>query len=302
MARQPYVRNRYIYQPSLPGAIASCIVSFALTVALSYQIRKYRTKYMIILAVGTAAESLGYVLRSLGASGRESSFPLYLLMQLFIVLAPLAFMAALYIIFGRLVRRVGQEKALIPPAWYARLFVTCDILSFLIQGAGAGFIVSDNRTTAMAGKNTLIGGLAFGLLSFASFCVMAILLHLRVLKDKKHDAHFRPTGMHENWQTIWIPLYIGMVAILVRTIFRLVEFSLGWFGKVNSTEWYLYVFDMVAMAFTAIAFIVYFPARFGLDQSLDGVRGDVEMAASPTGGSVTEKTSPAELVSRSPVL
>lgn len=134
------VRNYYGYSPSLAAAIVSCLVFITIAVLLTVQIRRARVKYPIIIAVGAYCEFLGYVFRALGGTGgRQSSFALYLLMQLFIILSPLAFMAGLYMIYGRLVRRMDStdEKKTnfspLPARWYARTFVGCDILSSTLR-------------------------------------------------------------------------------------------------------------------------------------------------------------------------
>lgn len=232
--------NNYIYLPSLPAAIIACITFAIIATVLSIQIRRNRVKYPIILAVGAACESIGYLFRALGAAGRETSFPLYLLMQMFVVLSPLALMAGLYVIYGRLTRRLVKipgystttltpdatgepvhkkrtaDFSPLPPQWYARVFVACDISSFLVQAAGAGTITSSDYNTAITGKNILIAGLAFGLVSFVTFVVLMLLMNVNVTKSMQ-AGEFRAVGLKSNWRMIMLPMLVSSACILIRT-------------------------------------------------------------------------------------
>ena len=227
--KNPPDYNNYIYYPSLPAAIIACITFAIIAIILSTQIRRARLKYPIILAVGAGCESLGYLFRALGAAGRETNFPLFLLMQMFVVLSPLAFMAALYVIYGRLVRRLAKIRTVdeiqrprvaefspLPPQWYARVFVTCDVTSFLIQAAGAGTITSTDINTAKTGKNILIAGLAFGLVTFATFVGLIIHMNLNVNKAMKANQ-LKTLGLNSDWRRIMLPTLVSSACILVRT-------------------------------------------------------------------------------------
>lgn len=99
--------NNYIYIPSLAGAVVSCLLFALIAIGLLLLTRRYHLKYTIILIVGATCEALGYLFRSLSASGnRLDSFALFLLMDIFVILSPLAFMAGLYVVYGRLIRRM----------------------------------------------------------------------------------------------------------------------------------------------------------------------------------------------------
>lgn len=302
-------QNNYIYVPSLAGAAISCCLFGIVAVVLSVQTRRYRIKYTIILAVGAACESLGYLFRSLSASvghGLLDNFALFLLMDMFVILSPLAFMAGLYVVYGRLVRRLSIDfsgadsnssssssvsgatnptrsirVSPLPPRLYTRVFVTCDITSFLIQAAGAGLIVSSTPSTASLGKDILMAGLAFGLASFCTFILLTIWMTLSVHRHNSSSntrGEVRATTTKQGevqgtvgWTKIMIPIFIGELCILIRTIYRLVEFAGGYHGHIYTTEWYLYVFDALFMLITVSIWIPFFPAKFGLDQSLTGL-------------------------------
>jgi hypothetical protein len=53
------------------------------------------------------------------------------------VLAPVLFAASLYMTVARIIRLTGGEKySLVSPQWTTKIFVTCDVLTFLVQVGG----------------------------------------------------------------------------------------------------------------------------------------------------------------------
>lgn len=310
LTRRNETQNNYIYIPSLAGAAISCLVFAIIAIALLLLTHRYRLRYPIILIIGAACESIGYLFRSLSASGnRLESFALFLLMDMFVILSPLAFMAGLYVVYGRLIRRIttvagsldhsdessttrtnvndttaqGKPKhgstkfSPLPAHLYTRLFVICDVISFLIQAGGAGLIVSSKPTTSRLGKYILLVGLAFGLASFSTFISLVLWFNLSVYKisRRSNNETVRAIGLSDDWRQLMVPILIGSMCILVRTIYRLIEFAGGYSGHIYTTEWYLYVFDTTFMVICASIWIPLFPGRFGLSQFITGLESRV---------------------------
>jgi RTA1 like protein len=62
----------------------------------------------------------------------------YLIQTLFLLLAPALFAASIYMLLGRIILVLDAEAhALLRKKWLTKIFVTGDVLSFLLQGAGA---------------------------------------------------------------------------------------------------------------------------------------------------------------------
>jgi hypothetical protein len=59
------------------------------------------------------------------------------LQTLFILIAPAFFTASIYIVFGRVVQLVdGDRYMLVQKKWLVKIFVSIDILSFVLQAIG----------------------------------------------------------------------------------------------------------------------------------------------------------------------
>ncbi|KAH8891823.1 RTA1 like protein [Thozetella sp. PMI_491] len=157
--------------------------------------------------------------------------------------------------FGRCVRAVrGDKYSPISPRWTTRVFVFGDIFSFLIQSSGAGLLVKGGNPTM--GENIIVGGLIFQVVIFAVFIYVALHFNLRF------RAHGATTQASEvPWQACLIMLYTTSLAIMVRNVFRVVEYAMGNEGYLLANEWPVYVFDGSLMFLTMAGFFYWYPSQ-----------------------------------------
>lgn len=104
-----------------------------------------------------------------------------------------------------------------------------------------------------AGNNLVIAGLFVQLVCFGLFVLISALFHRRMLANptvKSLDRSIR-------WQRYLTTLYVTSALILVRSIFRAIEYIQGWEGVLLSSEVYLYIFDALLMS-AALAWMVVF--------------------------------------------
>jgi hypothetical protein len=87
------------------------------------------------LTEGSTVVGLGFLIRIfISRPGLRNSLGVYVVMNFFIVLAPAAFLAYNYILYGRVIRIcVGREHSRIRPEIVGRTFVISDIVTFLVQ-------------------------------------------------------------------------------------------------------------------------------------------------------------------------
>ena len=101
--------------------------------------------------------TIGYVARYLAAKSPYSNGP-YILQSLFLILPPSLYAATIYMLYGRIVLLVNAPQAsLIRPTWVTKIFVTGDVISFLMQAGGGGLTASSKPDTAKLGQNILVG-------------------------------------------------------------------------------------------------------------------------------------------------
>lgn len=129
--------------------------------------------------------------------------------------------------------------------------------------SGGGIMATGTISAMNTGETITVVGLAVQLLFFSVFIITSTIFHFRV--------HRKPTSMSletpaidwksTSWETIMVTLYVASILILIRSIFRLIEFAQGNDGYLISHEVFLYVFDSMLMFFTMIAMVVYHPSK-----------------------------------------
>jgi hypothetical protein len=100
------------------------------------------------------------------------------------------------------------------------------------------------------GENIIIGGLVVQILFFGCFMITSFLFHTRMRRvpTSRVLAHQPP------WERHLFVLYAASALILVRSVFRLVEYAQGNDGYLISHEVFLYLFDSLLMWATMVLF------------------------------------------------
>lgn len=107
------------------------------------------------------------------------------------------------------------------------------------------------------GTTLVMGGLGIQLFAFICFILMAVVTHRRLNNDPimLSKTRFVPWRRH-----MWT-LYIVSILILVRSVFRLIEFVSGHDGPLMKHEVYLYVFDASLMLLVVLSLSIVHPGR-----------------------------------------
>lgn len=158
-------------------------------------------------------------------------------------------------ILGRLIRAVRAEHhSLIRVDWVTRIFVTGDVVSFSLQAGGGGVQAAGTLELYNLGEKIIIAGLWVQIVVFGFFVVASVLFNVRLVRA--------PTISSERGDVAWRRhvgvLYAASGLILVRSIFRVVEYLQGNKGYLISHEIFLYVFDAILMAAVMLLFAVWY--------------------------------------------
>ncbi|OKL55564.1 hypothetical protein UA08_09141 [Talaromyces atroroseus] len=101
------------------------------------------------------------------------------------------------------------------------------------------------------GEHITIAGLAVQLLFFSFFMVTCVTFHYRIRRNptmRVMGTSSRGNGKTQGtWETVLFGLYIASILILVRSIFRLIEYAQGNSGYLISYEVFMYIFDAALM-------------------------------------------------------
>lgn len=183
----------------------------------------------------------------------------YIAQSLLLLLAPALFAATIYMLLGRIIRYTdGAHYSLVRPTWLTRLFVCGDVLSFLVQSSGGGIQASAGNNSYKTGESIIVAGLFLQLLFFGLFIVVAVVFHIRIRKAQR-SSHLLPRATQEDWEKYLYALYAGSGLIVIRSVFRVIEYLMGNDGYLLRHEVFLYIFDAVPMLFVMVLFNVVHP-------------------------------------------
>lgn len=241
------------------------------------------TKAYIALTFTSAVQVIGYAARAAARDKTDELLP-FIIQSVFILVAPALFAASVYMVLGRVIVSIrGEAYSLIRVRWLTLLFVMGDVVSFVVQSSGAGLMVMDGMMKT--GEYIIIGGLFVQIIIFGLFIVTSVVFHRRV---NRHDPTASAT-YGDGWRRTLIMLYTVSVLIMVRSVFRVIEYIMGNDGYLLSHEWTLYIFDALLMFAVVVIFSWEFPGTFKVKPADFELGSQQESRSSATPfGSATE--------------
>jgi hypothetical protein len=114
------------------------------------------------------------------------------------------------------------------------------------------------------GKRIIIIGLIVQIVFFSLFTVTAAVFHIRLVASISAKAAI--SGIP--WQRYLCTLYIASGLILIRSVFRLIEYAQGNAGYLISYKAHIYIFDSILMFLAMVLFIWEHPSH--LNAKLNG--------------------------------
>ncbi|UNI24012.1 hypothetical protein JDV02_009792 [Purpureocillium takamizusanense] len=262
------------------GLFAASLLGYA---AVAFVLRRGRgLAFGVAMMLGLVCEVLGYAGRVLSWRNRwdENGF----LMQICCLTIGPAFMAAgLYLCLRRIVTAFGPENSRIPPEYYTRIFIPCDVVSLVLQATGGGMaaVAFHGSRSATAGTNIMIAGLSFQVFTLLCFIAASVDFALRTHRRQKQqqqqyhsqlDSGADSTGSGSGnahhlvrmRQTLRFRLFLAALAlstfcILWRSAFRVAELSEGWSGPIIGKQGLFIGFEGVLIVVAVYALNVFHP-------------------------------------------
>ncbi|KAF8714456.1 RTA1 like protein, partial [Rhizoctonia solani] len=247
--------------------------------------RKHWARYMLTIMIGGVCYAIGLFMR-LPFGSNPDRLSLYIIMNMFTVLSPCAFIATVYMLLGRLALHLDADEYLLVKAGIiTKLFLTSDIVTLLIQAAGGGMAAMQSLKDV--GKKIFLIGLIVQLISFTLYMVVYAVFLYRMKVNRPGECRM-PSNKAEfftHWTTLAGSLVVSCIGIFIRSIFRTIENSQGFDGHLATTEVYFYVLDTLPLFLAILVFVLTWPplylTRYGHVDSIDtavemGVSRDME--------------------------
>ncbi|KAI0080948.1 RTA1-domain-containing protein [Panus rudis PR-1116 ss-1] len=256
-------RNILKYIPNNALTTAGLVCYLVVAVAQTYLTIRYGAKYMLYMAVAAYIYAAGLALRY-ALHSNPDSLAFGITQNILTVLAPCGFIAADYVVLGRLSRWLKADAHLwIRPTRIAVFFVVSDLFTLNIQGTGAGFYTSDHPERVKMGQDIVLAGLILQLISFLFFTFIYVRLLYRVHRYEPH-IWFKHSGQSflRDWRSLAYALCFSSVGVLIRSFYRVIELAQGSQGHIATTEGYFYALDALPLFLATAVFIPFWPGQY----------------------------------------
>lgn len=163
--------------------------------------------------------------------------------------------ATIYMTLGRIIRALDAvDHAFLSPRWTTKIYVVIDIGSFVTQMMGTAMQASGEPDGIRTGNRIVVWGLAVQLGAFAVFILSVAIFHRRLIMDPTEIS-----TQHRGWTKYMWMLYTVSILIIIRSVFRLIEFTEGADGQIYKTESLMYIFDASIMFIIVVVMSVLHP-------------------------------------------
>jgi len=107
------------------------------------------------------------------------------------------------------------------------------------------------------GQNIIIVGLIVQIIFFGFFVIVSMIFHRRITQSPTTAS----LNTLLNWQRyLWV-LYVASILIMVRCVYRVIEYIQGQEGPLMSYEAFAYVFDALLMFLVIVLFAIFHPSQ-----------------------------------------
>ncbi|CAG8908303.1 unnamed protein product [Penicillium egyptiacum] len=141
-----------------------------------------------------------------------------------LTLAPAFWSAAIYLTLKHGVNVLGQQYSTLRAKWYPYIFVSCDIISLILQGAGGGLAAAAKTSKASdMGSNVMLAGIVWQVVTLTVFAVMSgyFLLCIKNAPKDRLTVEARKVWNSRNFWAFFWGIFVAFVTTYVRCVYRM---------------------------------------------------------------------------------
>lgn len=246
----------YPYVPLKGISIAFAVLFFISGVLHIYQNNiKYRSwRIGMLLPWAAALFVAGFVLREYSVRDHLDNLPIFIASAVLLFVAPPVYSGADYFILGRALYYIPYLSPLHPGRVWST-FIGLDVIVETLAGNGASRAVNQGLTPKQReiGFDLVKASLILQVILFVAFASVVAIFHLRAR---------RAGVVNHKLKVIIYTMYVSCTLIVTRNLFRTVTFFTAWDSYTNSTEWLIWVWEMVPMLANTVMLNVWPPAKY----------------------------------------
>lgn len=171
----------------------------------------------------------------------------FLIQIICLTIAPAFLAAGIYLCLARIIRIFGMANSRIKPRIYPTVFITCDVISLVLQATGGGIAsvrVHQGEDTT-TGDNIMIVGLSFQVVTMLLFILLALDFAVRTVRSSRQARNLATldsenAALRKTWgfRGFLAALGLSTLCIFTRCVFRVAELSKGWQGELMKKQNY----------------------------------------------------------------
>ncbi|TDL17312.1 hypothetical protein BD410DRAFT_554524 [Rickenella mellea] len=176
---------------------------------------------------------------------------------------------------------LGPQYSRLSPKLYLIIFCTADVVALVVQAVGGG--LASTAVNPVPGGRIMLGGIVFQLAALITFNILGAEFLWRFYIDRpikdilttayppslssiKDDASPKPTAAKfefkqstKKLQALMIGMVFSNTCIFIRGVYRTIELSDGWDGRIISTQVYFTVLDGTMILLATVTLSVLHP-------------------------------------------
>ncbi|OQE38447.1 hypothetical protein PENCOP_c008G03401 [Penicillium coprophilum] len=229
----------YGYAPDIVFSVEFCIIFGVCSLIQIGQLIKWRLwSFSIAVILGSSTEVIGYFGRILLHNNAYSSAG-FKTQLCTLTIAPAFWSAAIYLTLKHGVNVFGQQYSKLRAKWYPYIFITCDIISLILQGVGGGLAAAaKTQRVNDIGSNVMLAGIVWQVGTLTVFAVMSGHFLLRIRGSPK-DGMTAETRRVWNSRSFWVffwGILVAFLATYIRCVYRIAEMAGGWKNPIMRDE------------------------------------------------------------------
>ena len=173
-----------------------------------------------------------------------------------LIIAPAFFSAGIYLTLKHMILTFGSEFSRIRAKWYTWIFIGCDFLSLILQGAGGGIAATAKTpSNEKLGNNMMMAGIVWQVFTLLVFGVLVGDYYVR-LRSRRGEMGTTATTIIKDmkFRLFLGALLLAYVAIFTRCCYRIAEMAKGWKNPIMQNQTDFIVLDGVSVTPGTISF------------------------------------------------
>lgn len=213
------------------------------------------------MCLGCAGECVGYIGRLMMYNNPFDDMGFQLQICLLII-SPAFVSAGIYVTLKHFTITFGESWSRLRPAWYTYIFITGDIISLVLQGAGGGLAATGDpgSSTQDLGTNLMIAGVIFQvvILSVFGYLLTEYALRTHRRRDQLSAESLKLLG-NTRFRLFVVAVLVGYLGIYARCVYRIPELTGGWGNHLMRNEPEFIALEGVMITLSVLFLSVFHP-------------------------------------------